>query len=116
VVRQLSVEIVANLIETTPVDTGWAKANWVPSVGLPVIRPGSFEPPDTLGIASARGQQTAGTLGLLSYTYTQGSVFISNNVPYVPRLNAGSSTQAPAGFVENAIEKALRDLKLLEDR
>ena len=32
---------------------------------------------------------------------------IRNEVPYVGRLNAGSSRQAPAGFVEAAIDRAL---------
>ncbi|WP_086464347.1 hypothetical protein [Oceanibaculum nanhaiense] len=32
---------------------------------------------------------------------------IRNDVPYVGRLNAGSSRQAPAGFVEAAIDRAL---------
>ena len=30
----LSTNIVARLVETTPVDTGWARANWVPSIGV----------------------------------------------------------------------------------
>lgn len=34
---------------------------------------------------------------------------IRNEVPYVGRLNAGSSRQAPAGFVEAAIDRALED-------
>lgn len=32
---------------------------------------------------------------------------LRNEVPYVGRLNAGSSRQAPAGFVEAAIDRAL---------
>lgn len=32
---------------------------------------------------------------------------LRNDVPYVGRLNAGSSRQAPAGFVEAAIDRAL---------
>ena len=32
---------------------------------------------------------------------------IRNDVPYVGRLNAGSSRQAPGGFVEAAIDRAL---------
>lgn len=34
---------------------------------------------------------------------------LRNDVPYVERLNAGSSRQAPAGFVETAIDRALED-------
>ena len=33
------------------------------------------------------------------------SLEITNSVPYIGRLNQGSSTQAPAGFVENAVDK-----------
>lgn len=32
---------------------------------------------------------------------------IHNDVPYVVPLNAGSSRQAPAGFIEAAIDRAL---------
>jgi hypothetical protein len=31
-------------------------------------------------------------------------VWLSNNVPYIRQLNAGSSQQAPAMFVEKAAE------------
>ena len=34
---------------------------------------------------------------------------IRNDVPYVGRLNAGSSRQAPAGFVEAAIDRGLEN-------
>lgn len=38
----------------------------------------------------------------------QGAVYIFNNVPYIGRLNAGWSTQAPANFVEKAVQVATR--------
>lgn len=34
---------------------------------------------------------------------------IYNTVPYINRLNDGSSTQSPAGFIEAAIDKHTRD-------
>ena len=41
------------------------------------------------------------------YTLDQGSVFVSNNVPYILKLNDGHSQQAPAGFIQTAIHKAV---------
>src|ERR1044071_7475301 len=40
----------------------------------------------------------------------------SNAVPYFARLNLGSSTQAPAGFVEAAVDRAVVDVQRQYDR
>lgn len=85
----------------TPVDTGWARANWVPSIGDPVDHEvGSREAVD----ASA---QTAGEGKLPGYRLQMGKIWITNNVPYITRLNAGSSPQAEPGFVERNITEAI---------
>ena len=52
--------------------------------------------------------QTAGITALASYRLEGGNIFISNNVPYILALNDGTSRQSPAGFVQNAIQKAVR--------
>jgi hypothetical protein len=79
----------------TPVDTGHARRNWVPSVASPFT-----------GIATSNAEHDAGVATVIAFKLEQGSVFLSNNVPYVPRLNLGWSTQAPAGFIEAAIDRA----------
>lgn len=38
---------------------------------------------------------------------TRKSVFVVNNLPYANRLNNGWSTQAPAGFIEQAIAQGV---------
>ena len=38
VIIKITTDVTANLIETTPVDLGWARANWVPSLGAPVVK------------------------------------------------------------------------------
>lgn len=105
---KITLDVTANLVETTPVDTGWARANWVPAIGTPFIR--------DLGEVSATGQNAAaaaatqqGALGgiVAGYKLARGKVFVSNNVPYITRLNDGSSKKAPAGFVQRAIAKAV---------
>lgn len=109
VVKKITLDVTANLIETTPRDTGWARNNWVPNIGSPYAgEPGSN--PSEAGVAAARGQQESGTVQVAtSYTLDRGAVFVSNNVPYINRLNDGSSKQEPAGFVQRAVMKAVTE-------
>lgn len=77
----------------TPVDTGFARASWAPSAG---------EPTD---------DRRSGMASLLAYKLEDGPAYVSNGAAYVPRLNAGSSTQAPAMFIEACIDRALAEMQ-----
>jgi hypothetical protein len=94
----------------TPIDTGWASANWVPSVAEPFIDPRAREIRDpTPAQVTARARQASeGLNDLLSWRNTDGPIFSTNNVPYIGALNNGHSGQSPRGFVQAAIEKAVR--------
>jgi hypothetical protein len=89
--KALILEIDKELRRTTPVDTGNARANWVPSVGSP----------------APNGDRKAGAAAVLAYQLEQGPLFVSNGVPYITYLNNGSSKKAPALFVEAAVDVAL---------
>ena len=106
-IRRIAVNITAELIRTTPVDTGWARANWVPSLGVPFTGNAEVRDPSETEVAGAAREQTAGTAAVLGYNLTVNQVFISNNVPYIVRLNDGSSAQAPAMFVQAAINTVI---------
>jgi len=107
VVVRLSLNVTAELIETTPVDTGWARANWVPAIGVSPIGRATSDP-DAGQVAAQQARQALGQAQVLSYQLGQGSVFISNNVPYIGRLNDGSSSQAPTGFIQAAIRRGVQ--------
>ena len=113
VISKITLDITANLIETTPVDTGWARANWVPAIGNPHIVNLTGEKVSSAEvIRQAADQSEASTKVASSYKLDMGSVFVSNNVPYILKLNEGSSAQAPAAFVQRAIHKAVtQDIK-----
>ena len=113
VVTKITLDVTANLIETTPVDTGWARANWIPAIGAPIVR-------DLTGVEAtvqnaslgAGEQQQALAAVVTGYKLARGAVFVSNNVPYISKLNDGFSRQAPSGFVQMAIRKAVtQDIK-----
>lgn len=94
----------------TPVDTGWASANWVPSIGKPATdyrKPVNGEP-SPAEVAARNADIQEGTNAILSWRLEDGPIFSTNNVPYIQALNAGHSPQSPAGFVLGAIEKAVR--------
>lgn len=97
--------ILGDLVHVTPVDTSQALSNW--RVGLAAKVIGKIPPyyPGEQGStknASARAAFDAGRAIIRSAKPGQ-AIFISNNLPYIRRLNDGHSKQAPAGFVERAM-------------
>ncbi|MGI4260847.1 hypothetical protein ACR2VJ_27540 [Klebsiella pneumoniae] len=107
-VAEIALEIHADLVENpptgTPIDTGWASVNWWMKTGS---APTGNDGPSG-NVASRQAGQQAGIAELASYRIGSGqSVWITNGVPYIGRLNDGSSQQAPAGFVETAIKSVL---------
>lgn len=103
-VKQLTVEVTANLIESTPVDTGWARANWVPTIATAAVE--TVGSPDAV---SSAGQQTGIATVIGSYRLGANGTptFVTNNVPYIRRLNEGHSQKAPAGFVQSSADRAV---------
>lgn len=91
-------ELDANLREATPVKTGHARANWIPSIGSPNLEVGD-------------GEHDAGVAAIVTYKLEDGPAFETNNVPYVPILNGGTSDQAPALFIEASRDKAVETMQ-----
>ena len=114
-VERLAVGIIRsvqeNLEASTPVDTTWARSNWMPSIGSPFLRGlSALDRSPTAQAASVQAQfQDSAKTSLASYRLSSGPLFVSNNVPYINDLNDGKSPQAPAFFVQRAIAKAVRE-------
>lgn len=97
----LALDIHGNLTENTPVDTGHARINWVPSIGAPVSKE----------IEGSNPASTPDPLATFSPASPRDPLVITNNVPYIEALNNGHSPQAKAGFVEDAIQEAIDSRK-----
>ncbi len=112
VIKKLVLDIVANLQAApneggTPVATGWARANWVPNIGSPLdVTAGTRAQAEAGQLSSASAAGVAQVVA--EYKLARGPVHITNNVPYIPKLDAGSSSQAPSGFIRRGIIKAIR--------
>ena len=97
-IKKIVSNVTANLIRDTPVDTGWAQSNWVPSIG--VRNEGLVGSPESVSM----GEQSSGLASVQArYKISDGKVFISNNVLYMLALNDGHSAKAPRMFIEKAI-------------
>lgn len=100
---KLALTIYQVLTYATPVDTGRARTNWIFSIGKPSSEVITANLDKTGIIGLTKAQATMQSNYKTGYT-----IHISNNLPYISRLNEGSSKQAPAGFVEKAIDTARR--------
>lgn len=111
----LSLNVDANLRASpplgTPVDIGWARANWVPSIGQPALLADKRnpQPPDVVARAA---EQQSGLTDLLAYRLAEGPVFNTNNVIYIVPLNEGHSRQSPPGFVQAALQRAVDETEI----
>ena len=89
----------------TPVDTGRARANWRVGVGT---NPAGFDPDASDPSGASAIAQGATAIG--GWKSGNGSIYISNNVPYIIPLDEGSSAQAPSGMSAAAIQAARKFL------
>lgn len=110
-VRRVALAADQALVSGTPVDTGRARSNWI--VQLNSAAGDDIDPyvPGAHGSTEAQNTQAALDQGEAVISgYVSGrdlSIHITNNVPYIGELNAGSSAQAPANFVEQALSEAV---------
>lgn len=96
-VRALLLDIDRELRRLTPIDTGHARRNWVPSVSAPHS-----------GEVQDMAAHDQGVAQVLSYVLEQGPLWLANSVGYVQTLNYGHSKQRAAGWIELGIDLGLQ--------
>ena len=98
VIRKIAIECFRRIILGTPVDSGRARGNWQASTGSPANGETNTLDPTGAMTISAMVSEVAGWTPKDDLP-----AFITNNLPYIQRLNEGWSKQAPAHFVEQVI-------------
>lgn len=94
--RNTAISALENLVRDTPVDTGLARSNWTPQL--------TASTPPVRRIATEEGAIASGTFAIKAISGD--TIHIINPLPYIEFLNSGSSPQAPAGYIEMALNKA----------
>ena len=111
--KKAAVEVLDHLTAATPVDTSNAVSNW--QVGVNQKIGSSIKPyfPGILGSTAAQSSQMAFEVGKRKIEQSKPGevIYLSNLVDYIKKLNAGTSKQAPAGFVEASVAIARNQLK-----
>ena len=104
-VTDITLEVAADLRMHTPKDTGYAKGNWITSVGSFSSEPVGSKDAPGLGVAA----QVVAETQVRGYRLEQGRTFIVNNVEYIGVLLSNS-------VVGNIIGGVLTRLNVLGPR
>ena len=99
--RKTGLQILRGVTLKTPVDKGRARGNWQLdskniSAQLEVLDKSGGR---TIGNAASK----LNSLKQVKYP----TIYIVNNLPYIEKLERGSSTQAPSGMVDTTIKQVL---------
>lgn len=112
--REVALIADREVVLETPVDTGRARSNWIVSLQAPILDEREpYSPGERLG-KSERANAAAAIeqgVGRITVAAPGQTIFISNNVSYIGRLNDGWSAQAPSGFVQSAVMRAVNSVR-----
>jgi len=111
-IKKIALQTFTGIVKKTPVDKGRARASWV--IGVEQIDTSRPFGPNTKFTESEATLQAFKELRELSKIKPTSTVFISNSLPYILRLEKGSSKQAPEGMVEVTLAEVGRDIKRIE--
>lgn len=105
-VRKVGFKVLQGVTLKTPKDTGLATSAWL--VGIQSAPKDEPTVSPTNAQASTGYAVSAGLSVINAYPKNQlPDLWIANNLPYIGKLNDGSSLQAPAKFVEQSIAEAV---------
>lgn len=112
--RETALAVDQTVVMSTPVDTGTARSNWRVALGEPIGGIIEAYAPTSHGGAgeteNARGALAQGK-GEIEKSSPGESIHITNNVEYIVPLNQGHSAQAPAMFVESAVDAGVQAVR-----
>jgi hypothetical protein len=99
------------VVTETPVDEGTARSNWLAAVDASRSDTVEAHVPGEKGSTGAQNAEAAiaaaaGVIGRYDGAVNH-AIHLTNNLPYIGELNAGSSVQAPANFVRQGVQAAV---------
>lgn len=113
--RKVALAVDAAVVLATPVDTGRARSNWIVELNAPSSQ--TIEPLAGVrhGHAGSGGAVARASIeaakGEIEKAQPGDMIHITNNLHYISALNDGTSAQAPANFVEEAVLAGVERIK-----
>jgi len=106
-IKAAIIAVVDEVVLRTPIDTSRARTNWQTIIGGPATAEVPFVMGSHGSTASQAYQRAMASATNAAKSVRLGNrVWVANCTPYIRKLNAGSSAQAPANFVEHAVDAA----------
>lgn len=96
--QKVALQLLTGVVNMTPVLTGRARGNWQVTIGAPTTA--AVERTDKDGGPTI----SEGSATIQSIT-TLGTIYLTNNLPYIVELEKGSSKQAPQGMVQVTLDR-----------
>lgn len=97
VVRKVVIDMTSTIVQMTPVDTGHARSNYF----WGVQRTATIDPSMSKNGAPSLTRAAEFASGVKA----GGTVYLTNNLPYIMPLEFGSSKQAPAGMARVTVAR-----------
>lgn len=92
VIRVAALDMLSRIVLRTPVDEGRARGNWQVTINAPAG--------NTIDRLDKTGDMTiAAGSGAIARAVAGPSIWITNNLPYIVKLEYGYSSKAPSGMV-----------------
>lgn len=106
--RMFATELVQDLEKVTPKKTGFAASGWNVAFGESLGPAESTPNRDSVKSARVPGRLSRMMASVAAFSSVRrgragASLRVYNDTAYIGRLNAGSSSQAPAGFIQTTI-------------
>ena len=101
----------------TPVDQGTARSNWIVSLDEATSKTQEAYVPLEDGDMSETGNAEAAIAqgkAVIAAAKPGQDIHLTNNLSYIMSLNEGSSAQAPAAFVEEAVDAGVAAAKRIK--
>ena len=102
--RATTLNLIRGLVLATPVDQGFARSNWQTSQGKPIKSEIKSDISKNGSISVAIASRATNAAAKIPYP----DFYVRNNLPYIERLNNGWSEQAPIKFVEQVIDRVVK--------
>ena len=99
--RTVAYHVLANVVQGTPIRTGQARYNWNVSFNRP-DRATATDGFKNFGRTGDWVSKMATSALAISRAGEYDSIYISNSLPYIGKLNRGGSPQASADYVRTA--------------
>lgn len=112
-VRAVALAVDQTVVIATPVDTGRARSNWQVQVGAAPTDVREAYVPGVGATTGGQNAQAAIEQGKMAISAASPglAIHITNNLSYIGKLNEGHSAQAPAGFVEEAVQNGVSTIR-----